>query len=271
MIERKPLSMGERWRRITTTNVESNLLEKALEQLPSIRNPRIRILPGSIRAEMEGTMGSINEVSIQVPRLPTRIWPQVIRVMRRAASMQEGLKQGRVPRSFDRLIARVSGESVFPEPRKVTSACSCGAPDHPCRHILALHELFSRRLEEKAWELLVLRGVDLRSLLREAAKQHAVEDLPPLAFDAKEEPVLFPEGEREDLDSVLTAGQIQLLLGTQQVAVAVAVDQAMKVYCESPVETPDVDQTDSAESSERAQDGEESTSPPAPSAPKPMN
>jgi len=232
MKERRPVSMGQRWRRISTQSVDDNRLELALDSLPSIRNPRIRILPGSIRAEMEGVMGSINEVSIHVPRLSTRIWSQVVRVMRRSSSMQESLRVGRVPRSFDRLIARISGESITPEARRVSSACTCGTPDSPCRHVLALHELFARRLDERPWEALTLRGVDLKKLLDESSHDAHSEDLPPLAFGSREEPVLFPEGEESDMDSALSPGQISSLLGRQQIALFEELSAAITSYAE---------------------------------------
>lgn len=230
MKERRPISMGERWRRISTHSVDDKSLDLALATLPSIRSPRIAILPGSIKTEMEGVMGSINEVSIHVPRLPSKIWSQVVRVMRRSASMQEALRTGRVPRSFDRLIARISGESISPEARRVSSACTCGALESPCRHVLALHELFARRLDEKPWELLTLRGVDLRQLLEDASQDVHGADLPPLAFGAREEPVLFPEGEDGDLDSALTPSQISSLLGRQQVSLFEELAGAISAY-----------------------------------------
>ncbi len=243
MTERRSVTLGDRWRRITTAGVDDTVLEKALEALPSIRKPRLRVVPGSIQAEMEGAMGSINEVSIHVPRLQTRIWPQVIRVLRRSASMQDALRAGRVPRSFDRLIARISGEALLPEPRRVSSACSCSDQEVPCRHIQALHEQVARRLDDKPWELLILRGVELRELLREAAEPLSA-DLPPLAFGAREEPVLFPEGERGDFDSILTPGQVRSLLGSRQASLTEYIDQAIRTYIEAPRESLPEDAVD---------------------------
>lgn len=213
MRERQPISLGERWRREANRGVDDKRLQIALSTLPSVRKPAVRVHPGAIHAEMEGAMGAIHEVSIHVPLLPQKIWPQVARRLRRSPSVMEALSQGRVPRAFDRLVARVAGESVFPESRRVTSACTCGAPEQACRHVLALHELFARRLEERPWELLVLRGVDLHHLLERARSTDAGEGLPRLAFDAREEPVLFPEGEEGDLDFVLSSGQVRDLVG----------------------------------------------------------
>ena len=104
--ERKSVSLGERWRREATRQIDDARLAAALEALPSIRKPMVRIRAGSIRCEMEGTMGSIHEVSLQIRTLPMRDWNTLIRVLRRSKSIVEALENGRVPRSFDRLVAR---------------------------------------------------------------------------------------------------------------------------------------------------------------------
>ncbi len=232
--ERRPASMGERWRRVTSTGVDFEELERALASMTSIGSPRIRIQPGSIQTELEGSMGALHEVSVHVPTLPNRIWPQVLRVMRRSHSMIEGLRAGLVPRSFDRLIARVSGEALFPDARRVTSACTCSEPERPCRHILALHELFARRLEEQPWQLLVMRGVQLRELLDQAARQPADAELPALPFGAREEPILLPEGESGDLDEALSNREIRSLLGAHQARTIGVVAKALERFRAAP-------------------------------------
>ena len=233
MRDRRPVSMGERWRREAHRGVEDPLLEQALETLPQVRHPNLRVRAGSIHVEMEGAMGSINEVSIHAPTLSSKIWPQVARVMRRSTAMLEALSQGRVPRSFDRLVARIGGESVFPDSRRVSSACTCGAPEMPCRHILALHELLARRLEDRPWELLVLRGVDLRDLLDRAKSSEPDPTLPPLAFGADEEPILYPEGDEGDLEFALSPGQSALLLGVMSEPVDEAAVEALQALRDS--------------------------------------
>jgi len=226
MMERKVVSLGERWRRDATRGVDDQRLAQALEALPSIRKPMVRIRAGSIRAEMEGSMGSIHEVSLQIRTLPQKDWPTLVRVLRRSKSIVEALENGRVPRSFDRLVARIVGEPLFPDARSVTSGCSCDLPEKPCRHVLALHELFARRLDEKPWELLLLRGVDLQALL---ARVHATghEDLPPLAFGVPEEPVLYPDAEDADLGQSLGRAQVRWLAGETSERFAAAALQAL--------------------------------------------
>lgn len=224
--ERRPMSLGERWRREAHRGVDGERIERSLTTLPHIRQSFVRVQAGSIRAEVEGAMGSIHETSIHVAPLPSKYWPQVARVLGRSRSMVEALQQGKVPRSFDRLVARICGETLFPEPRRVSSACTCHDLDPPCHHVLALHELFARRLDEKPWELLVLRGVDLHRLFS-LAKSSGQEGLPDLAYGATEDPVLYPEGEEGDLDSTLDAAQIAQLLGERTPRVAEAVRAAL--------------------------------------------
>ena len=211
--ERKSVSLGERWRREATRQIDDARLAAALDALPSIRKPMVRIRAGSIRCEMEGTMGSIHEVSLQIRALPMRDWNTLIRVLRRSKSIVEALENGRVPRSFDRLVARIVGEPLFPDARSVTFGCSCDLPEKPCRHVLALHELFARRLDERPWEILMLRGVDLQAMLAKVRQTEPDGDLPPLAYGVPEEPVLFPDAEDADLGQSLQPAQVRWFTG----------------------------------------------------------
>jgi len=241
-MERKTVSLGERWRREATRGIDDARLAAALDALPSIRKPMVRIRAGSIRAEMEGSMGSIHEVSLQIRTLPQKDWPTLVRVLRRSKSIVEALEQGRVPRSFDRLVARIVGEPLFPDARSVTFGCSCDLPEKPCRHVLALHELFARRLDEKPWEVLMLRGVDLHGLLAKVHQSTPDGDLPPLAFGVPEEPVLYPDAEDADLGQGLTTTQVKWFVGDISPrlvdAVLHALDKLPAVAPPPPAPTP---------------------------------
>jgi uncharacterized Zn finger protein len=238
MNERKAVSLGERWRREATRGIDDRRLAMALETMPSIRKPMVRIRAGSIRAEMEGSMGSIHEVGITVRTLPTKDLPTVVRILRRSRSILEALEAGRVPRSFDRLVARVLGEPLFPDARRVTWGCSCDLPDKPCHHVLALHELFARRLDEKPWELLTLRGLDLHAMLAKVRQTALEQDVPPLAMGAPEEPVLYPEAEDADLENNLSPQQAAWLLGEVPQRFVDAALSALDVAAQQQVAEP---------------------------------
>ena len=47
MTERKSVSLGERWRREATRGIDDKRLAAALDLLPNIRRPMVRIRPGS--------------------------------------------------------------------------------------------------------------------------------------------------------------------------------------------------------------------------------
>ncbi|MBL8731376.1 MAG: hypothetical protein JNN13_03285 [Planctomycetes bacterium] len=235
MNERKSVSMGERWRREATRGIDDKRLAAALEALPSIRKPMLRIRAGSIRAEMEGSMGSIHEVSLQIRTLPQRDMMTLVRVLRRSKTIIEALDDGRVPRAFDRLVARVVGEPLFPDSRSVTFGCSCDLQEKPCRHVLALHELVARRLDDRPWELLLLRGVDLQVLLAKVRQTEPEADLPPLAFGVPEEPVLYPDAEDTDLGQVLTPAQMRWLIDAPSER---AVGAALKALAALPSTPP---------------------------------
>ncbi len=236
--ERKSVSLGERWRREATRGIDDARLAAALEALPSIRKPMVRIRAGSIRCEMEGTMGSIHEVSLQIRTLPQRDWNTLVRVLRRSKSIVDALDDGRVPRSFDRLVARIVGEPLFPDARSVTFGCSCDLPEKPCRHVLALHELFARRLDERPWEILMLRGVDLQAMLAKVRQTEPDGDLPPLAFGVPEEPVLYPDAEDADLGQSLSPAQVRWFAGTLSQRNVDAALQALAALSSQPPAAP---------------------------------
>jgi hypothetical protein len=107
---------------------------------------KLRIQAGAIQGEVEGAMGSINEVSIHVPVLPSRIF-------RRSLACCADLPPCSRPWARARCRARSTGSSpASPASRSSRRRSAsrrrarCGSPDKPCRHILALHELFARRL-----------------------------------------------------------------------------------------------------------------------------
>lgn len=237
-MERKSVSLGERWRREATRGIDDTRLAAALEALPSIRKPMVRIRAGSIRAEMEGAMGSIHEVSLQIRTLPQKDWPTLVRVLRRSKSIVDALENGRVPRSFDRLVARIVGEPLFPDARSVTFGCSCDLPEKPCRHVLALHELFARRLDEKPWEVLLLRGIDLQSLLTKVQQVSPDTELPPLAFGVPEEPVLYPDAEDADLGQSLGTAQVRWIVGDVSMRLVDAALAALRALPEEPPPPP---------------------------------
>ncbi|HEX6811452.1 MAG TPA: hypothetical protein VF384_07505 [Planctomycetota bacterium] len=230
-MERKTVSLGERWRREATRGIDDSRVAAALEALPSIRKPMVRIRAGSISAEMEGSMGSIHEVSLKIRTLPQKDWVTLVRVLRRSKTIIEALEDGRVPRSFDRLVARIVGEPLFPDARSVTFGCSCDLTEKPCRHVLALHELFARRLDERPWEVLLLRGIDLQALLAKVQQATPEGDLPPLAFGVAEEPVLYPDAEDADLGQSLGRTQVRWLIGDVPQR---HVDAALKALTELP-------------------------------------
>ena len=104
-----------------------------------------------------------------------------------------------------------------------------------------LHELFARRLEDKQWELLVLRGVDLRDLLRKARNEEPDPDLPPLSFGAEDEPILFPEGEDGDLEFALSSGQSLHLLGDVLPDLDDKTAEAIEAYRNPPQPEPEAE------------------------------
>ena len=106
--------------------------------------------------------------------------------------------------------------------------------------MLALHELFARRLDERPWELLLLRGVDLHDTLAKVKQTEPDHDLPPLAFGVPEEPVLYPDAEDADLDQSLGTPALRWLIGdVSQRAVDAALQALNELSADPPTPKPD--------------------------------
>ena len=101
--------------------------------------------------------------------------------------------------------------------------------------MLALHELFARRLDEKPWEVLLLRGIDLQSLLTKVQQVTPDTELPPLAFGVPEEPVLYPDAEDADLGQSLGTAQVRWIVGDVSMRL---VDAALAALKSLPTEPP---------------------------------
>ena len=76
--------------------------------------------------------------------------------------------------------------------------------------------MFARRLDDRPWELLVMRGVDLPNLLDASERPPDPSELIALAFGAKEEPIVVPDGEGFELEATFSPLGVRRLLGADQ-------------------------------------------------------
>ena len=189
---------------------------RALEREPSER-PVVLLAVGKASCAM--AQGALDALGTQL--------------VRGAVHTRQG--QGR---PIGSLAVREAGHPL-PDARSVTYGCSCDLQEEPCRHVLALHELFARRLDEKPWELLMLRGVDLHDTLTKVNQTEPDADLPPLAYGVPEEPVLYPDAEDADLDQSLGTPALRWLVGDVSPRAVDASLQALAALSSEPPAPPE--------------------------------
>ena len=98
--------------------------------------------------------------------------------------------------------------------------------------------MFARRLDDRPWELLTLRGVDFHNLLDASSKAPDPAELVALAFDAREEPIIAPDGDGVELEPTLTSLQVRRLLATDQDAKLKDVLAVIETYRNAEPERP---------------------------------
>ena len=81
---------------------------------------------------------------------------------------------------------------------------------------------------------LMLRGVDLHDTLTRVKQTEPDADLPPLAYEVPEEPVLYPDAEDADLDQSLGSAALRWLVGDVSPRAVEASLQALSALSSEP-------------------------------------
>jgi uncharacterized Zn finger protein len=130
----------------------------------------IEILPGVVRARVEGSASSPYRVEMAVERFPDAVWDRVIGSLARQAIYVAKMLAGDLPAEVVQLC-EVAEASLFPDhPDEIAMRCSCPEWAVPCKHVAAVHYALAAELDRDPFLLFRLRGKtreDLTSALRE--------------------------------------------------------------------------------------------------------
>jgi uncharacterized Zn finger protein len=127
--------------------------------------------PGLVKAHVAGT--GLYTVEIEIKKLPPARWKAIRRASTgRIASLVE-LLRGRLSDAVMEVITHPS-DGLFPRSHEIEMSCSC--PDYAvmCKHVAAALYGVGARLDSRPELLFVLRGVDHRELIDEAAGSTAL-------------------------------------------------------------------------------------------------
>jgi uncharacterized Zn finger protein len=137
---------------------------------------------GKVRAKVTGSRAQPYQISIELARLPDKVWQHAIAAMAQKAQFSAELLAGRMPQEIGDAF-REAGTHLFPsERRELVTQCSCPDWGDPCKHVAATHYVLGEALDRDPFLLFELRGrtkVQVLAALRAARGGDAGAEQPP--------------------------------------------------------------------------------------------
>lgn len=121
--------------------------------------------PGRVSARAYGSYGENYRVHLDVPQLPEDAWERVAEALAARADYVALLLGGELPAPLEALFAE-AGAALFPNPRALTSHCTCYDYSNPCKHVFGLYYGFATLLRAEPSLLFELRGRRREDLLQ---------------------------------------------------------------------------------------------------------
>ncbi|MBE0478615.1 SWIM zinc finger family protein [Candidatus Aerophobetes bacterium] len=147
------------------------------------------ILPGEVRAKVQGTRRTPYQVRIKLPALTNKQWQNVITALAKQAIFAAKLLVGEMPSTIDEAF-NGCGLSLFPvKATELKTSCSCPDWANPCKHIAATHYILGQSFDSDPFLLFELRGRTKEKLmeeLREARSAHGCVETKSLPQEEKE-------------------------------------------------------------------------------------
>src|SRR6266536_2526056 len=118
----------------------------------------IEILPGVVRARVEGSLPAPYRIEMVVEQFSDGVWDRVIGSLARQAIYVAKMLAGDLPAEVVQLC-EVAEAPLFPDhPDDITMRCSCREWAVPCKHVAAVHYALAAELDRDPFLLFRLRG-----------------------------------------------------------------------------------------------------------------
>ena len=118
----------------------------------------IEILPGVVRARVEGSLPAPYRIEMVVEQFSDGVWDRVIGSLARQAIYVAKMLAGDLPAEVVQLC-EVAEAPLFPDhPDEIAMRCSCREWAVPCKHVAAVHYALAAELDRDPFLLFRLRG-----------------------------------------------------------------------------------------------------------------
>jgi uncharacterized Zn finger protein len=146
--------------------LDPNRLSRGRSYARSGAVDELRIEPGRVQAEVQGSRLRPYQVSVRVRELEPSEWARLLDVVAAEVGHTAALLEGELPPEVEQAVA-AAGVDLLPGPGELGPQCSCPDWANPCKHAAAVCFLVSDVLDRDPFALLLLRGRGRESVLAE--------------------------------------------------------------------------------------------------------
>ncbi|MBS1910897.1 MAG: SWIM zinc finger family protein [Bacteroidetes bacterium] len=130
---------------------------------------RIRIEPGIVTADVQGSRAEPYAVTIELPQFTTRQSNALIAVLARRTIFAARLLAGEMPEDIEDAV-RDAGLSLFPgRAGDLHTTCNCPDWSNPCKHSAAVYYLLGEEFDRDPFLIFRLRGMEREQLAAKLA------------------------------------------------------------------------------------------------------
>jgi len=153
----------------------------------------IQIVPGEVKAKVQGSRPRPYEVSIRLEPLSAADWRKLTAAMAAEARFSAKLLAGEMPTDIEDIF---TGQklSLFPGRHgDLKTECSCPDWSNPCKHIAAVYYLLGEVFDRDPFLMFRLRGMEREALLAQLGETAGADDgwVPAEPEPLPEDPLAF--------------------------------------------------------------------------------
>lgn len=180
---------GQRWNDMLYARIDQDRLNRGRSCARRGQVVSVTVEGGAVRGVVQGSMRDPYRLTITVGQLSRKEWGMVADSLVARPAIAAKLMAGRMPEELAGVFEDV-GLSLFPDGDMVTR-CSCYDWQNPCKHVAAVHLIFSERFDREPFLIFRLRGMIQDELfgmmgVRPVSGNARRDGVSPLAPDAPE-------------------------------------------------------------------------------------
>lgn len=158
---------GKRWIEVLESFGWHTRLQRGRRYARQGQVVSIRVEPGVVLAQVQGSKRKPYEVRIGMHRFSRKDWARVLNPLASKAYYSAKLLSGEMPPEIETAF-RKAKVSLFPRSKRdLPTDCTCPDWENPCKHIAAVHYILAQEFDWDPFLLFKIRGLPREELLAE--------------------------------------------------------------------------------------------------------